>query len=137
MFGNRGIYHQGWTAVTKHRTPWKADTPPPFDDDVWELYGPDDWTQAHDLATENPDKLAELQRLWLIEAVKYNVVPLDDRGFERINPDIAGRPQLDHGATPSCCSTECGSANAACLTLKNKSHSVTAELDVPKGGASG
>ena len=48
MLGNRGIYHQGWTAVTKHRTPWKADTPPPFDDDVWELYGPDDWTQAHD-----------------------------------------------------------------------------------------
>ena len=84
MFGNRGIYHQGWTAVTKHRTPWKADTPPPFDDDVWELYGPDDWTQAHNLAAENPGKLAELQRLWLIEAVKYNVVPLDDRGFERI-----------------------------------------------------
>ena len=50
MMGNRGIYHQGWTAVTKHRTPWKADTPPPFDDDVWELYGPDDWTQSHDLA---------------------------------------------------------------------------------------
>ena len=99
MFGNRGIYHQGWTAVTKHRTPWKADTPPPFDDDVWELYGPDDWTQAHDLAAENPAKLAELQRLWLIEAVKYNVVPLDDRGFERINPDIAGRPQLIRGNT--------------------------------------
>ena len=54
MFGNRGIYHQGWTAVTKHRTPWKADTPPPFDDDVWELYGPDDWTQAHDLADGEP-----------------------------------------------------------------------------------
>ena len=99
MMGNRGIYHQGWTAVTKHRTPWKADTPPPFDDDVWELYGPDDWTQAHDLAAENPEKLAELQRLWLIEAVKYNVVPLDDRGFERINPDIAGRPQLIRGNT--------------------------------------
>ena len=52
MIGNRGIYHQGWTAVTKHRTPWKADAPPPFDDDVWELYGPDDWTQAHDLSKE-------------------------------------------------------------------------------------
>ena len=76
MFGNRGIYHQGWTAVTKHRTPWKTDPPPPFDDDIWELYGPDDWTQAHNLVAENPEKLAELQRLWLIEAVKYNVVPL-------------------------------------------------------------
>ena len=75
MFGNRGIYHQGWTAVTKHRTPWKADTPPPFDDDVWELYGPDDWTQAHDLAAENPEKLAELQRLWLIEAVEVQRRP--------------------------------------------------------------
>jgi arylsulfatase A-like enzyme len=99
MMGNRGIYHEGWTAVTKHRTPWKADTPPPFDEDVWELYGPDDWTQADDLAKKNPKKLAELQRLWLIEAVKYNVVPLDDRGFERINADIAGRPQLIRGNT--------------------------------------
>jgi arylsulfatase len=95
--------------VTKHRTPWKADAPPPFEDDVWELYGPDDWTQAHDLAAENPEKLAELQRLWLIEAVKYNVVPLDDRGFERVNPDIAGRPQLIRG-TRSCSSTRCASA---------------------------
>jgi arylsulfatase A-like enzyme len=50
MMGNRGIYHQGWTAVTKHRTPWKADAPPPFDADVWELYGPDDWTQSKNLA---------------------------------------------------------------------------------------
>ena len=91
IMGNRGIYHQGWTAVTKHRTPWLVDAPP-FDQDVWELYGPNDWTQAHNLAKENPEKLAELQRLWLIEAVKYNVVPLDDRSFERINPDIAGRP---------------------------------------------
>ena len=112
MFGNRGIYHQGWTAVTKHRTPWKADQPPPFDDDVWELYAPDDWTQAHDLAASNPKKLAELQRLWLIEAVKYNVVPLDDRGFERINPDIAGRPQLIRGNT-QLLFAGCGSARTA------------------------
>ena len=61
------------------------------------MYGPDDWSQAHNLAGENPEKLAELQRLWLIEAVKYNVVPLDDRSFERFDPDIAGRPQLIRG----------------------------------------
>ena len=67
---------------------------PAFDDDVWELYAPDDWTQAHDLAAEQPDKLAELQRLFLIEAAKYNVLPLDDRRVERFNPDLAGRPQL-------------------------------------------
>ena len=129
MMGNRGIYHQGWTAVTKHRTPWKADTPPPFDDDVWELYGPDDWTQAHDLAAENPEKLAELQRLWLIEAVKYNVVPLDDRGFERINPDIAGPPAADPRQHASCCSTGMRVSENCVLTLKNKSHSVTANID--------
>ena len=52
MFCNRGIYHDGWTAVTRHSTPWVATEMPAFDDDVWELYGPDDWTQAHDLAVE-------------------------------------------------------------------------------------
>jgi Sulfatase len=136
MFGNRGIYHQGWTAVTKHRTPWKADQPPPFDADVWELYAPDDWTQAHDLSAEQPEKLAELQRLWLIEAVKYNVVPLDDRGFERINPDIAGRPQLMTGNSQLLFSGMRVS-EACVLTLKNKSYSVTANIDVPEAGAAG
>ena len=91
---NRGIYHKGWTAVTRHSTPWVMTPSPPLDDDVWELYGPDDWTQAHDLAAEQPEKLAELQRLFLIEATKYNVLPLDDRRVERFNPDLAGRPQL-------------------------------------------
>ena len=136
MMGNRGIYHQGWTAVTKHRTPWKADQPPPFDDDVWELYGPDDWTQAHDLAKENPEKLAELQRLWLIEAVKYNVVPLDDGGFERINPDIAGRPQLIRGNS-QLLFAGMRVTEVCVLTLKNKSHSVTANVEVPRSGANG
>ena len=110
--------------------------PPPFDDDVWELYGPGDWTQSHDLAAENPGKLAELQRLWLIEAVKYNVVPLDDRGFERINPDIAGRPQLIRGNT-QLLFQGMRVSEWAVLTLKNKSHSVTANLVVPKSGAEG
>jgi arylsulfatase len=136
MFGNRGLYHNGWTAVTKHRTPWKADTPPPFDEDVWELYGPDDWTQAHNLAAENPDKLAEMQRPWLIEAVKYNVVPLDDRSFERINPDLAGRPQLIRGTTQLLFTGMRVSENCV-LALKNKSHSVTANITVPESGASG
>ncbi|MCB0933271.1 MAG: arylsulfatase [Mycobacterium sp.] len=136
MMGNRGLYHQGWTAVTKHRTPWKTDAPPPFDADVWELYGPDDWTQARNLVAENPQKLAELQRLWLIEAVKYNVVPLDDRGFERINPDIAGRPQLIRGNSqllfPGMRVSE-----GSTIAVKNKSHQVTADVTVPDGGAAG
>ena len=98
MFCNRGIYHQGWTAVTRHSTPWVVEAElPAFDDDVWELYDPDDWTQAHDLAAEQPEKLAELQRLFLLEAGKYNVFPLDDRRVERFNSDLAGRPQLING----------------------------------------
>ncbi len=95
MFCNRGIYHKGWSAVTKHRTPWMmgGEKMPAFDDDVWELYdGSKDWTQANDLSKQMPEKLHELQRLWLIEAVKYNVLPLDDRQIERLNPDLAGRP---------------------------------------------
>ncbi len=75
MFVNRGIYHKGWTAVTRHSTPWVMAALPPLDDDRWELYAPDDWTQAHDLAAEQPDRLRDLQRLFLIEATKYNVLP--------------------------------------------------------------
>ncbi len=136
ILGNRGIYHKGWTAVTKHRTPWTTEAPPAFDDDVWELYGPDDWTQAHDLVKENPQKLAEMQRLWLIEAVKYNVVPLDDRTFERFNPDMAGRPQLIRGNSQLLFPGMRVSENCV-LTLKNKSYSVTADITVPESGATG
>ena len=136
ILGNRGIYHKGWTAVTKHRTPWTTEAPPAFDDDIWELYGPDDWTQAHDLAKENPQKLADMQRLWLIEAVKYNVVPLDDRTFERFNPDLAGRPQLIRGNSQLLFPGMRVSENCV-LTLKNKSYSVTADITVPESGATG
>ncbi len=135
MFGNRGIYHDGWTAVTKHRTPWLFDSSP-LDDDVWELYAPEDWTQAHDLAAENPQKLAELQRLWLIEAVKYNVVPLDDRSVERFDADIAGRPKLITGDTQTLFSGMRLLENCV-VNIKNRSHSVTARITVPDGGAAG
>ena len=99
MFCNRGIYHQGWTAVTNHSTPWvMGGELPPLDADVWELYDTtSDWSQAHDVAAEHPEKLEELKRLFLIEAVKYGVLPLDDRRIERFNSDIAGRPVLVHG----------------------------------------
>jgi arylsulfatase A-like enzyme len=137
MFGNRGIYHEGWTAVTRHSTPWEMNASlPPFDEDTWELYGPDDWTQAHNLAAENPQKLADMQRLWLIEAVKYNVVPLDDRRVERLNPDLAGRPQLIRGSRqllfPGMRISE-----SCVVNLKNKSHTVTANITVPESGATG
>ena len=137
MFCNRGIYHQGWTAVTRHSTPWVATEMPAFDDDVWELYGPDDWTQAHDLADDQPDKLRELQRLFLIEAGKYNVLPLDDRRFERFNPDLAGRPQLVHGTSQLFFGRMGRLSENSVVSMKNKSHSITAQIDVPETGANG
>jgi len=137
MFCNRGIYHEGWTAVTRHSIPWMATEMPAFADDVWELYAPDDWTQAHDLAHQEPDKLAELQRLFLDEARKYNVLPLDDRRFERFNPDLAGRPQLVRGTSQLLFGRMGRLSENSILPLKNKSHAITAEIVVPEGGASG
>ena len=136
---NRGIYHKGWTAVTRHSVPWDFGAElPSLDDDVWELYDTSsDWSQAHDLAAEHPDKLRDLQRLWLIEAVKYNVLPLDDRRIERFNSDIAGRPQLVKGNAQLLYGGMSRLSENSVLNLKNKSHSVTAEIDVPEGGANG
>ena len=140
MFGNRGIYHKGWTAVTRHKTPWLliGEKTPPFDDDNWELYDTTkDWSQANNLAKQMPDKLAELQRLWLIEATRYNVLPLDDRLGERINPDTAGRPVLIRGKSQVLFSGMGRLSENSVVSVKNKSHSVTAEIDVPPSGAEG
>jgi arylsulfatase len=137
MFCNRGIYHKGWTAVTRHSTPWVMTENPPLEDDVWELYAPDDWTQAHDLAGEQPEKLAELQRLFLIEATKYNVLPLDDRRAERFNPDLAGRPQLIRGTRQLLFGGMGRLSENSVVVVKNKSHAVTAQIVVPDSGAEG
>jgi arylsulfatase A-like enzyme len=137
MFCNRGIYHDGWTAVTRHSIPWVSTEMPAFDDDVWELYGPDDWTQAHDLAAEQPDKLHELQRLFLLEAGKYNVLPLDDRRFERFNPDLAGRPQLVRGTSQLLFGRMGRLSENSIVVMKNKSHAITAQIEVPDGAANG
>ena len=138
MFVNRGIYHRGWTAVTRHSVPWDSTTGrQPIDDDVWELYGPDDWTQSRDLAAEQPEQLAKLQRQFLIEAGKYNVLPLDDRRVERFNADIAGRPQLIAGNAQILFGGMGRLSENSLLVLKNKSHAVTAEIVVPEGGATG
>jgi arylsulfatase len=137
MFVNRGIYHDGWTACTRHSTPWVMAQMPALDDDVWELYGPDDWTQANDLAAEQPEKLRELQRLFLIEAVKYQVLPLDDRRVERFNSDLAGRPQLVRGTSQTLYGGMTRLSENSVIVVKNKSHSVTAEIVVPDAGADG
>ena len=140
MFGNRGIYHKGWTAVTKHRTPWASmqEKLPPFDEDCWELYDTTtDWTQSKDVAQEFPEKLYELQRLWLIEAAKYNVLPLDDRSVERLNSDTAGRPRLVKGDRQLLFGGMGRLTESSILNLHNKSHAITADVVLPKQGAEG
>jgi len=140
MAGNRGIYHKGWTAVTRHSTPWLllGEKTPAFDDDNWELYDTNkDWSQANNLAKQMPEKVHELQRLWLIEATRYNVLPLDDRKAERFNSDMAGRPVLIKGKSQILFGSMGRLSENSVLNLKNKSHSVTAVIDVPKTGAEG
>jgi arylsulfatase len=138
MFCNRGIYHEGWTAVTRHSTPWiTAQSLPPFDDDVWELYEPGDWSQAHDLSAEMPEKLAELQQLWLEEARKHNVLPLDDRRIERFNAELVGRPELVKGNSQLLFGGMGRLTEHSLVNIKNKSHAVTAEIVVPETGAEG
>jgi arylsulfatase len=110
---------------------------PPLDQDVWELYGPDDWTQSRNLAKEQPEKLAELQTLFLIEGAKYNVLPLDDRRAERFNADIAGRPQLVRGTRQLLFGGMGRLSENSIVVTKNKSYAITAAIDVPEGGASG
>jgi arylsulfatase len=140
MFGNRGLYYKGWSAVTKHRTPWimSGQKVPAFDDDNWELYdGRSDYSQAHDLAREDPEMLAKLQRLWIIEATKYNVLPIDDRGAERFAPETAGRPTLIHGTSQQLYAGMGRLSENSVVSIKNKSFQVTAEIIVPDRGVDG
>jgi arylsulfatase len=138
MFCNRGIYHQGWTAVTRHSIPWVVEELPSLEADVWELYDTSaDWSQTRDLAAEMPEKLAELQQLWLEEARRNNVLPLDDRRIERFNADLAGRPQLVHGTSQLLFGGMRRLTEGSVINVKNRSHAVTAEVVAPDSGAEG
>ena len=95
MFGNRAIYADGWFAGTIHKAPWETKPRAALLDDKWELYDTrNDFSLANDLAAQNPAKLKELQDLFMKEAVKYRVLPIDDRVVERVNAKLAGRPDL-------------------------------------------
>jgi arylsulfatase len=139
MFGNRGIYHEGWTAVTRHSTPWLLTEMPSFAEDEWELYDTTkDWSQANDLSKQMPEKLRELQQLFLVEAAKYNVFPLDDRRSERFDASIAGRPDLPAGRkSMTFYPGMTHLTENTVLNVKNRSHTITAEVEIPEGGASG
>jgi arylsulfatase A-like enzyme len=139
LWGNRGIYHEGWSAVVLHRSPIGTGATQPWSQDVWELYdGATDWSQANNVADKYPDKLAELQDLFMIEGARYNVFPLDDRRAERMIPEVAGRPDLMGGRTSV--TLYPGMVRLMENTVpnvKNKSHTISAELEVPSGGANG
>jgi arylsulfatase A-like enzyme len=141
MFGNRGIYHHGWTAVTKHRIPWERLTTdlPALSEDRWELYDTStDWTQARDLAQEQPERLRALQELFIAEAAKYQVLPIDDRLAMRWNPATAGRPDLmGHRTSATLLRSLPGLKEDTAPNVKNTSFNITAELVVPEAGADG
>jgi arylsulfatase A-like enzyme len=143
LMGNRGIYHKGWSAVTLHRhpIPGRPRAEQVFDDDTWELYdGATDFSQAHNLAAEQPERLRELKRLFLIQAARFNVLPLDDRRAERVNPELLGphaRPFLIRGNTQTLYGQMRRLTESCVLNLKNKSFSITAEIEIPPGGGHG
>lgn len=139
ILGNRGIYANGWLAGTIHRAPWEMKPRAAPLDDKWELYNTkEDFSLANDLAAKNPVKLKELQELFLKEAVKYRVLPIDDRVLERLNAAMAGRPDLMAGRTSlTVYEGMIGMSENVFINLKNKSHTITADVDIPQGGANG
>jgi len=139
MFGNRGIYDNGWVACTRHSIPWLLAATPPLEDDVWELYNVDaDFSQANDLAATNPEKLKDLQELFRQEAIKNHVFPIDDRRAERFDAEIAGRPDLI-GERTSLTLYEgmTGITENAFLNLKNKNYTITSEVELKDGNTNG
>ena len=139
IFGNRGIYHDGWLAHTVHRAAWEAKPRRPLLEDKWELYHvAEDFSSADDLAAKHPEKLKELQDLFLREAVKNHVLPLDDRTLERMNAALVGRPDLMAGRKSlTVFPGMIGMTENVFINTKNRSHSITAVVQVPKGGAEG
>ncbi len=137
--GNRAIYHDGWLAGTVHKAPWEAQPRHALADDVWELYDVRaDFSLVNDLAAKNPAKLAELQKLFLAEAEEHHVLPIDDRGVERAVAALAGRPDLMAGRTSlTLAEGMTGMAENVFINVKNKSKTITAEVEVPKDGGNG
>jgi arylsulfatase len=139
IFGNRAIYHDGWLAGTVHRAAWEFKVRRPLEEDIWELYDTrSDFSLANDLAAKNPDKLKELQEIFLKEAVKNSVLPLDDRTLERLNAAMVGRPDLMAGRTSlTVHQGMTGMSENAFINVKNRSHTITANVEIPKSGANG
>ena len=138
MFCNRGIYHEGWTAVTRHSIPWMRDGVARRSTTTsGSSTAPTTGRRRTISPASSPRSSHELQQLFLIEAKKYNVLPLDDRRVERFNPDLAGRPELIKGTRQLLFGGMGRLSENSIVALKNKSHAVTAEIEVPDGRAEG
>jgi len=138
--GNRAIYHEGWLARTIHRAPWEPKPRRTLEDNsAWELYDTrSDFSLANDLAAKNPQKLAELQAVFLQQAEQYHVLPMDDRVFERLDAASVGRPDLMGGRTSmTLAEGMTGMMESVFINVKNRSKTITAEVDVPQGGGTG
>ena len=139
IFGNRAIYHDGWFAGTVHRAPWEKVPRQKLTEDKWELYDTTkDFSLANDLAAAHPAKLKELQDIFMKDASKYRVLPIDDRLLERLVASMAGRPDLMGDRTSLTLSEGMGGMSEnVFLNLKNRSCSITADVEIPEGGANG
>ena len=137
IFGNRAIYDHGWIAAARHpRLPWQGTIKADFDQDQWELYNIEkDFSEANNLADTNPQKLQKLQKLFLSEAKKNNVLPLDDRISERF--DVQNRPSLAAGRARFTYYSDVSIPEGSAPNIKNRSFSIIAEIDMPENGASG
>ncbi len=136
MFGNRAIYQDGWFARTIHKAPWEPKGRRPVtDNSAWELFDTRaDFSLVNDLSVQHPDKLKDLQALFLAEAERNHALPLDDRVFERVNAELVGRPDLMAGRTSLTLGEGMvGMTENVFINIKNKSKTITAEIDVPKG----
>jgi arylsulfatase A-like enzyme len=139
IFGNRGIYDDGWLAGTVHRAPWEMTPRASLADDKWELYNTEaDFSLDNDLAANNPSKLKEMQDLFMKEAAAYSVLPIDDRSIERLNPALVGRPDLMAGRKSlTVYEGMTGMMESVFINVKNRSHTITAEVEIPKKNANG
>jgi arylsulfatase len=136
MFGNRGVYQDGWFARTIHRPAWLPKPLNTLQEDKWELYNTkEDFSLANDLASQNPEKLKDMQALFMKEAEKYHVLPLDDRLLERTNAELMGRPtvmgdrnKVTYGEGMK------GMGADVFIDLRNTTYTITAEVAVDAGG---
>ncbi len=139
MFGNRAIYHDGWFARTIHKAPWEAEPRRALREDIWELFDTtSDFSLTKDLSQRQPGKLAEMQQIFLAEAARNKVLPIDDRTIERFDPIAAGRPDIMGGRSALMLSDGMtGMTENVFLNIKNRSKTITAEVTVPEDGGNG